>query len=104
MTAANTQEAFASAVLDCDGPVLVRFWADWCVPCHAMRPVVERVARDYGLKLVDVNVDDAGALVSRYEIQSVPTVMLFEAGHHTRTAVGPMPRPRLTQRLGLSGG
>lgn len=104
MTGANTHEAFRSAVLDSERPVLVRFWADWCVPCHAMRPVVERVARDYGLKLVDVNVDEAGALASRYEIQSVPTVMLFEAGHHTRTAVGPMPRPRLTQRLGLSGG
>ena len=103
MTAASSQEAFASAVLDSERPVLVRFWADWCVPCHAMRPVVERLARDYGLKLVDVNVDDAGALASRYGIQSVPTVMLFEAGHHTRTAVGPMPRPRLTHRLGLSG-
>jgi thioredoxin 1 len=88
--------------LDEEGPVLVRFWADWCIPCHAMRPMVERIARDHALKLVAVNVEIEAELTARYGVQAVPTVMLFQGGRQ-RTAVGPMPRARLIQRLGLAG-
>jgi thioredoxin 1 len=83
---------------------LVRFWAEWCVPCHAMAPVVERIAHDHRLQLVhvDVDIDTGQALAAELGVQSVPTVVRFEGGRETHRAVGPMPRARLARQLGLS--
>lgn len=97
-----TSGEFANAVLERDGRVLVRFWADWCIPCHAMAPVVERVARDHRLELVHVDVDESQALAAELDVRSLPTVMLFEGGHEEGKAVGPMPRARLVAQLGLA--
>jgi thioredoxin 1 len=67
-----------------------------------MAPVIERMARDHGLAVVGVDVGASAALASQHGVRSLPTVMLFEGGRLTGTAVGPMARARLTQQLGLA--
>lgn len=96
-----TRDEFKLAVLERDGRVLVRFWADWCVPCHAMLPVIERIVTEHGLELVNVDVNDSQAVAAELGVQSLPTMMMFEDGQPAGTVVGPMPKARLVQRLGL---
>ena len=63
-------------------PVFVDFWAEWCGPCRMVGPVVEELADDYDgkIKFVKVNVDDANALASKYNVFSIPTLMIFNKG------------------------
>ena len=65
---AVSDEDFESAVLGADLPVLVDFWAEWCVPCHIVSPIVEEIARDHAgkMKVVKLNVDDSPAVAQRY--------------------------------------
>jgi thioredoxin 1 len=68
-----------------------------------MFPVIERIVNDHQLELVNVDVNDSQEVATEQSVQSLPTVMLFENGQPAGTAVGPMPRARLVQRLGLGG-
>ena len=75
-------KTFDELVSVSDKPVLVDFWAEWCQPCRAMSPVVERIALDLSGKIltVKVNVDKKPEVSARYDISSIPTVMLFYKG------------------------
>ena len=75
-----TDATFENEVLQSDEPVLVDFWAEWCGPCHAVAPVLERIAEEQNLKLVKVNIDENQDLALRYGIQSIPNMILFEGG------------------------
>ena len=75
-----TDDTFESEVLQSGEPVLVDFWAEWCGPCHAVAPVLERIAEERNLKLVKVNIDENQDLALRYGIQSFPNMILFESG------------------------
>ncbi len=97
-----TDATFESEVLQADRPVLVDFWAAWCGPCHAVAPVLERIAEEKNLKLVKVNIDENQDLAMKYGIQSIPNMMLFEAGAPKAAAVGAMPKGMLESQLGLS--
>src|SRR5579862_4562277 len=97
-----TDATFESEVLQAGGPVLVDFWAEWCGPCHAVAPVLERIAEERDLKLVKVNIDENQAVAMRYGIQSIPNMMLFEGGAPKAAAVGAMPKGMLENQLGLS--
>src|SRR5215475_14224712 len=67
-----TDSTFENEVLQAEEPVLVDFWAEWCGPCHAVAPVLERIADEHNLKLVKVNIDENQDLAMRYGIQSIP--------------------------------
>ena len=71
-------------------PVFVDFWAEWCGPCRMVGPVVEELSGDYDgkIKFVKVNVDEANALASKYNIFSIPTLMIFSKGEIVAQQVG----------------
>ena len=98
VTAAN----FEQEVLQADEPVLVDFWADWCTPCHAVAPVLERIAEERNLKLVKVNYDEEQDLADRYGVQSIPNIILFEDGSPKAQTIGAQPKSALERALGLA--
>ena len=77
-------------VVNSDVPVLADFWAEWCGPCRMVGPVVEELAGDYDgrVKFVKVNVDEANELASKYNVFSIPTLMLFKGGEVVGQQVG----------------
>lgn len=88
---------FQNEVLDSALPVLVDFWADWCGPCRMFAPVVESVAQAYAekLKVVQVNIDEEPELASKYEVMTIPTVVLIRSGKTVDTVVGALPKHML---------
>jgi thioredoxin 1 len=97
-----TETTFEQEVLSGEGKVIVDFWAEWCGPCHAVAPVLDRIADDHSLKIVKVNIDEEQALALRYGVASIPMMILFENGEPQASAVGAMPKGVLERQLGLS--
>jgi thioredoxin 1 len=99
-----TEATFEQEVLKSETPVLVDFWAEWCGPCHAVSPVLEKIAeeRQGELKLVKVNIDNDQALSLRYGVMSIPTMILFKDGEPAAAAVGAQPKSSLERSLGLA--
>jgi thioredoxin 1 len=81
---------FEAQVLHSDKPVLVDFWAEWCVPCHMVSPVVEEIVRANGerLKAVKLNVDDNPETARTYSVLSIPTLIMFKDGQEKARVVG----------------
>jgi thioredoxin 1 len=96
-----TEATFDDEVLGNGEPVLVDFWAEWCGPCHAVAPVLEKIAEEKNLKLVKVNIDENQGLAQRYGVMSIPLMVLFENGEPKASAVGAMPKGMLERSLGL---
>lgn len=101
MANAITNAEFDSVLANSEKPVLVDFWASWCGPCRALGPVVEQVADELSDKMVlyKCNVDDEGELAQRFQIVSIPTLILFKDGKPTHTMVGNMPKADLLNEL-----
>ena len=99
-----TEATFEAEVLQSETPVLVDFWAEWCGPCHAVSPVLEKIAEERGdeLKLVKVNIDEEQGLSIRYGVMSIPTMILFKEGEPAAAAVGAQPKSALERSLGLA--
>jgi len=102
-TAVKTTD-FETEVLQNDKPVLVDFWAEWCGPCHAVAPILDRIAAEHEgeLKLVKVNIDEEQDLAMRYGVQSIPTMILFKDGEPAAAAIGAQPKAALERALGLT--
>jgi thioredoxin 1 len=85
-----TDQDFEDRVLKSGTPVLVDFWAEWCVPCHMVSPVVEEIGRDKGgdLQVAKLNIDDNPEITRRYGVMSIPTLMLFKDGEAAARLVG----------------
>jgi thioredoxin 1 len=103
MTAVTTT-TFDQEVLHSDTPVIVDFWAEWCGPCHAVAPVLDKIAaeRDGELKIVKVNIDEEQDLAMRYGVVSIPTMILFRDGEPSAAAIGAQPKTALERSLGLA--
>jgi thioredoxin 1 len=96
-----TEGNFKQEVLDAPVPVLADFWAEWCVPCKMIAPILEQLAEAYPdkLKIAKINVDEQGELASRYNIVSIPTILLFHKGEVARQQVGASPRKVLEEMI-----
>ena len=85
-----TDQDFQAKVLGSGTPVLVDFWAEWCVPCHMVSPVVEEIAQEKGegLMVAKLNVDDNPETARQFGVMSIPTLILFVGGQEKARVVG----------------
>ena len=104
MATAVTETTFDQEVLESETPVLVDFWAEWCGPCHAVSPILERIVEERSgeLKLVKVNIDEEQELARRYGIMSIPAMILFKEGEPAAATIVAQPKGALERALGLA--
>ncbi len=90
-------DSFKTEVLNSELPVLVDFWAQWCMPCRMVAPQVEAVAKEYEgkLKVCKLNVDEAPQTASVYGIMSIPTLMVFKGGQPVDKIIGAVPKEEI---------
>ncbi|MEB3359166.1 MAG: thioredoxin [Synechococcales bacterium] len=95
------QETFDAEVLNAHQVVLVDVWAPWCGPCRVIGPIVEAIADDFAgrVKVGKLNIDDNGAIATRYGIHAIPTLLFFKDGQVVDQIVGLASREALTARL-----
>ena len=96
-----TDGDFEERVLGSEIPVLVDFWAEWCVPCHMVSPVVEEIGRDKGetLQVAKLNIDDNPEVTRRFGVMSIPTLMLFKGGQEIARVVGARGKDALLKEI-----
>ena len=96
-----SSQHFDTVIQDSQVPVLVDFWADWCGPCKTMEPMLQEMSELMGsrVRFVKVNVDEARQLASRYHVQSVPTLLVFQEGRPVDTITGVPPKMALIDRI-----
>ena len=96
-----TDQDFEERVLKSDEPVLVDFWAEWCVPCHIVSPVVEEIGQEKGesLRVAKLNIDENPEVTRRYGVMSIPTLMLFKGGEEKARVVGARGKEALLREI-----
>lgn len=88
-----TSENFEKEVMESKEPVLLDFWAQWCAPCRMLSPVVDEVADEIdGVKVGKVNVDDETALAAKFNVMSIPTLVVIKDGQEVNRSTGVIPK------------
>ena len=97
-----TADNFQEEVINSDIPVLVDFWAVWCGPCKMLTPVVHEIAAEHPeIKVCSVNVDDEMELAQKFNIMSIPTLLVFNKGEMVDQMVGLQPKNVIEQKIAL---
>ncbi len=98
------QKSFEDLIRDSDKPVLVDFWAEWCAPCRMVSPIVEKIAKEYSgrLSTIKVNVDKKPQVAARYQVSSIPTIMMFWRGEPALRIIGAQTYGQIKQQIEAS--
>ena len=96
-----TDENFEEEVLNCDKPVLVDVFATWCGPCQIMSPVIDEIAEELGdkVKVGKVDSDENPMICDKYEIMSIPTIMVIKNGQVVKTFIGVTDKNKILEAL-----
>ena len=96
-----TDSDFGEKVLNSDVPVLVDFWAEWCMPCKIIAPIVEELSQEYDGKInfAKVDVDSNPSTAMTYGVRSIPTLLIFKAGQPVEQIVGAVPKGTLKKKI-----
>ena len=96
-----TDATFAAEVLRSNEPVLVDFWAPWCMPCRMLAPIIDKVGQQYAgkVKVVKLNVDENMQTASQYEILAIPTMIIFKQGRPVERIQGLLPEAAINKSI-----
>jgi len=94
-----TQDDFDAEVLQSKQPVLVDFWAPWCGPCRAIAPMIDELAAENAgsVKFAKVNIDDSPQVSMKYQVEAIPTLLIFKGGEVVERFTGAQPKSRLQE-------
>jgi thioredoxin 1 len=103
MALAVTDQNFKEEVLDFSGVAVVDFWAEWCTPCKALAPIIDKISEELSkndnLKILKLDVDQNPAIQAQYQIFSIPTMKIFKNGEVVKTLVGLRPEEEIKKEI-----
>lgn len=94
-------DSFKQEVENNPAPILVDFWAEWCMPCRALAPVLDELATEFNgkVRFAKINVDECRDVPARFGVRGIPTLILFQAGQKVNELVGNQPKDKIRAML-----